>query len=146
VARWRLPSVEISGLRFDAQGFLYVNTTTKGQEQARYSEQIDLSRKDHTLIVKVDPKTGTVLWRAANCGHVVATTGNFLYASETAVGSGAAMIGGQAQLLLYRLNPKSGKVLWEFAKGGGALGLDFSQNAIQLLTPTELQVLSYVAF
>src|SRR5207302_1049268 len=43
--RWRLPSVGITGLFFDDQEMMYVNTTTADPESIRYSRQIDVTQK-----------------------------------------------------------------------------------------------------
>lgn len=149
-ARWRLPSVEISSLYFAPDGALYVNTTTKSQEQIVYSQEVDVSRKDQPLILKVEAASGKVLWRTPNCGHVAALDGKFLYAIEIAEGVAPNPIGIGAsyptQFLLYRLNPKNGKRMWEYAKSGQALGFDAAANTIQILLPYELQVIRYATF
>lgn len=149
-ARWRLPSVEISSLYFAPEGALYVNTTTKSQEQIVYSQEVDVSRKDHPLILKVEAASGKVLWRTQNCGHVTALDGKFLYAIEIAEGVAPNPVGIGAsyptQFLLYRLNPKNGKRLWEYAKSGQALAFDATANTFQILLPSELQVVRYATF
>ena len=61
--RWRLPSVGIAGLFFDDKGMLYVNSTTASPENIKYSRQIDISQKTDAVFLKVDPKTGRILWK-----------------------------------------------------------------------------------
>jgi outer membrane protein assembly factor BamB len=45
-ARWRLPSVGITGLFFDDRGMIYLNTSTASPETLKYPNQIDINRKD----------------------------------------------------------------------------------------------------
>ena len=61
-ARWRLPSVGIVGLFFDDKGMMYVNSTTASPENIKYSRQIDINQKTDAVFLKVDPKTGRILW------------------------------------------------------------------------------------
>ena len=61
-ARWRLPSVGISGIFFDEKDNLYVNTTDASPDSIKYSRQIDVPGKVASVIQKVDSQTGKVLW------------------------------------------------------------------------------------
>ena len=59
-ARWRLPSIGIMGLFFDDEGMIYLNTTTASPDSLKYSNQIDVTRKNAYLVMKLDPKAGKV--------------------------------------------------------------------------------------
>ena len=68
--RWRLPSVGIIGLFFDDEGMIYMNTTTASPDSLKYSNQIDITRKDSAIVMKIEPRTGKVLWKAELGGLV----------------------------------------------------------------------------
>src|SRR5208337_278990 len=58
---------------------IYLNTTTASPESLKYSNQIDISRKDSYLVMKLEPKTGKVLWTADVGGLVSYVSGKFIY-------------------------------------------------------------------
>ena len=148
-ARWRLPSVGISRLLFDGQGQLYVNTSDADQERIKYSQQIDLEAKSHPVILKVDPRSGKILWRARNYGRAATVTGKFVYAVEWAAGDDHARLRPSvipAHLRIYALDPKDGKPFWEHYDGREPIALDFHQNLMQVLFKKEMQLLKFVSF
>src|SRR6185295_12784101 len=61
-ARWRLPSVGISGLFFDDRGMMYVNSTTGSPESIKFSHQININQKSVSVVLKVNPASGKILW------------------------------------------------------------------------------------
>ena len=149
VAKWRLPSVGATGLVFDDQGDIYINTTTMGQGQVRHSQQIDISRKDRMVLMKVEAATGRVLWKTENCGPLAGLDGPFVYTSEIVTTGGGPMNPGldpTTQLLLCRLHPKTGKLLWEHASRGAPVSLGFQKNNILIVRPDRLDVLGFMAF
>ncbi len=60
--RWRVPSIGIAGLFFDARNTMYVNSTTADLDSLRFSRQIDINKKTSASVLHVDCKTGKVLW------------------------------------------------------------------------------------
>ena len=122
--RWRLTSVGINRIQFDAHGVLYVDSTTASPEDIQYSDQIKFQQAAPVLL-KIDPASGKILWQAANCGRECYLSGPFLY-SAIAEQGGIAMANGLAEALnaprpdapvyfhIYRLDPADGKVLWDF--------------------------------
>ena len=152
-ARWRLPSVNIAGLFFDEDGMIYVNTSTASPDTLRYSRQINVSTKTHTLVLKVDPKTGKTLWRTQNDGLVGYLSGKYIYTVESSQGEDTGGMGGLGMIKLgpaipphiriKRIKPSNGKVLWEHYEGRGPLDYHFDQNEIQILFRKELQVLRF---
>ncbi len=152
-ARWRLPSVGIAGLFFDDKGMIYVNTSTASPDSLRYSRQIDISQKTHTLVLKVDPKTGKTLWRTENDGLVTYLSGKYIYTVESSQGEdGGGIMGGvklataiPPHIRIKRLKPSNGRVLWEHYEMRAPLDYHFDQNEIQILFRKELQVLRFMS-
>jgi outer membrane protein assembly factor BamB len=151
-ARWRLPSVGIAGLFFDDKGMLYVNTSTASPDSLRYSRQIDVSQKTHTLVMKVDPKTGKTLWRTENDGLVTYVSGKYIYTLESSQGEDGGMLSGMKlassippHIRIKRLKPSNGRVLWEHYQMRAPLDYHFDQNEIQILFRKELQVLRFMS-
>src|SRR6185295_6473302 len=81
-ARWRLPTVGASELKFDSEGMMYVVTTSAQQEQIKYSDQIDVSHQTVPVLVKVDPRDGKVLWSLKQRGQTCVFSGKFFYGAE----------------------------------------------------------------
>ena len=148
-AHWRLPSVGISRLLFDSQGLVYVNTTDADQERIKHSQQIDLEAKSHPVILKVDPRSGKILWRARNYGRAANVSGKFVYAVEWAAGNDHARLRPSvipAHLRIYALDPKDGRPFWEHYDGREPIALDFHDNVMQVLFKKEMQLLKFVSF
>ena len=149
-ARWRLPSVGIVGLLFDDDGMLYVNTSTAGPDSLRYSRQIDVNRKTHTLVLKVDPKTGKSIWHTENDGQIAYLSGKYIYTveysqGEDTSGMGLIKLGVEIppHIRIKRLKPSNGRVMWEHYQMRAPLDYHFDQNEIQILFRKELQVLRF---
>lgn len=151
--RWRLPSVGISGLWFDAAGLIYVNTTTGSPDSLKYSKQIDISTKTQNQVLKVDPKTGRTLWAAHNEGLVTYLWNDYIYTVESSAGpeddedAGMGMPMGlaiPAHIRLKRLDATNGRVRWEHYQPRYPLDVHFDRNTIQLLFRKEVQNLRFI--
>src|SRR6267142_3204881 len=68
-ARWRLPSVGVSALKFDGEGMMYIVTTSAQQEQIKYRDQVDVTRKTVPVMMKVDPRNGKIIWTLNQTGQ-----------------------------------------------------------------------------
>jgi hypothetical protein len=134
--RWRLTSVGISAIHFDDKGNLYVSTSSAGAEALKYTDQIDLSKRVVSVIMKVDPRTGKTLWRLNKSGSEIYSSGKFLYTIEDVPAGG---------MRIYRLNPRNGEPMWEHYEKRYTRDCSFQQNTIQLLFDNELQVLRFMA-
>jgi hypothetical protein len=154
-ARWRLPSIGIMGLFFDGEGMIYLNTTTASPDSLKYSNQIDITRKDSYLVMKLEPKAGKVLWTADVRGLVSYVSDKFIYSvrsyhadndEESAAYTLDSIAGRESELVIKRLNPKNGRVMWEHVQKRAPLDVEFDQNTIQLVFKHEVQVLRFVAF
>jgi hypothetical protein len=151
--RWRLPSVGISGLWFDDQGMLYVNTTTAGPESLRYSKQIDLTRQTVAQILKVDPKSGKTLWKREGAKHIAYVWKQYLYTTDSyregeADGEGRGLQFGAerpAYVRIRRVDAGSGRILWEHAQKRCPLDIQFHENTMLLLFNREVQELKFLA-
>ncbi len=152
-ARWRLPSVGITGLFFDDQGMLYVNTTTASPDTIKYSNQIDITQKASPVVMKIDPRTGKGLWTAEVGGLVDYVSGKFIYTlhsyqAETDENGGYtvdSIAGRESFVSIKRLNPKNGHVMWEYTEKRVPLDVRFDQNTIRLVFKKEVRVMRFLA-
>ncbi|HWI56793.1 MAG TPA: PQQ-binding-like beta-propeller repeat protein, partial [Bacillota bacterium] len=152
-ARWRLPSVGIAGLFFDAQDMIYVNTTTASHESIKLSRQIDVTQTTGAVILKVDSKTGKVLWSNDTAGMINRIDDKFVYAVQYQTPSpkddpedSSPLIRNQPFLRIRCLNPKSGRERWLHYQERGPLDIQFDQNTIRVVFKKEVQVLKFPTF
>ena len=152
--RWRLPSIGITGLFFDDEGMIYVNTTTASPDAIKYSNQIDITRKANPIVMKIDPRTGKGLWTAELGGLVNYVSGKFIYTmhsyqADNDEASGAytadSIAGRESFLSIKRINPKNGHVMWEHCQERAPLDVQFDRNTIRLVFRKEVQVLRFFA-
>ena len=143
-ARWRLPTVGASGLQFDSKGCLYINTTTMSQDQVRFDQQVDVSKKDRWVLIKAEASTGRILWRATHCGQLAAITPDAVYTSEVITsGTGILKQNSVTHLYVYQLNPKSGKVIWDHASRGEPSYLGIQGSKILVVRENTVDVLTH---
>jgi hypothetical protein len=155
-ARWRVPTVGVVGLFFDDRGMLYVNTTTADPENIRYSRQIDITQKIQADLLKIDPRTGKILWNVQPGGFISYLSGNFIYTvqiynpseDEIKMADRAGITPNPPHVWIRRINPKNGQVLWVYyeANKGPTLDVRFKANSIELVFAKEVDVLKYFAF
>jgi outer membrane protein assembly factor BamB len=156
-ARWRLPSIGIAGLFFDDQGMMYVNTTTASLDSLKFSNQIDITRKDVNVVLKLDPRTGKTLWSAQPGGLLHYVSGKFLYAlyaypsdEDDEEGrspySTDAILGRRATFTIKRLNPANGHLVWVYSQDRYPYDVAFDRTTIRLVFKDEAQVLKFFSF
>jgi outer membrane protein assembly factor BamB len=149
--RWRLPSVGVMGLFFDDQGMVYVNTTSGSPDQVKFSRQIDISRPTGSVILKVDPKAGKILWRNAAGGYISYLSGKFIYvvtshdADDEADSPIQLPMATPSHVMIRRLNPSNGNVMWEHFQKRAPLDVHFDGNTIELVFKKEVQVLKFLS-
>ncbi len=150
--RWRLPSVGIMGLFFDDEGMIYMNTTTASPDSLKYSNQIDITRKDSAIVMKIEPKTGKVLWKAELGGLVSYCSGKFIYVThgyhaDDDEDSGPytmdSVMGKESFVSIKRINPKNGRAMWEHVEKRAPFDVQFDQNTIRLVFKKEVEVLRF---
>jgi hypothetical protein len=149
--RWRLPSVGISGLFFDDQEKIYLNTTTASPDTIKYSRQIDITQKNAPVVMKVDAKTGKALWATEAGGPITYVSGKFVYTLQ----SYAPLEDDEhpfeqktgfetpPYVHIKRLNPKSGRQMWDFFEQRAPWDVQFDKNTIRLVFKREVTVLKY---
>jgi len=154
-ARWRLPSIGIAGLFFDDQDMMYLNTTTASLDSLKYSNQIDVTRKDVSVVMKLDPRTGKTLWRAEPGGLVSYVSGKFIYVVYSYVSdrddddeggspyTADSILAKHATLSIKRLNPANGRVMWEHCQDRAPYDIQFDRSMIRLVFKKEVQVLKF---
>ena len=151
--RWRYPSIGIIGIFFDADGMMYVNTTSAGPDTLKYPHQINISRKDVNIVLKLDPKDGKVLWKAEPGGLVNYVSGKYLYTvqmympdedeEESPYGSGAGPSRMAPYVRIKRINPRNGHVMWEHFQQRAPVDIQFDQNSIRMVFKKEVQILKF---
>jgi len=147
--RWRLPSIGITGLFFDDQGMIYVNTTTGSPDQIKLSHQININRKIVSVVLKVAPTNGKIVWSAQPGGLVNYVSGKFVYTVQSFMPEEEEdnpyrqETGFEAlpYTRIKRLNPKNGHQMWEHFQQRAPLDVRFDNNYIQLVFKKEVQVL-----
>jgi outer membrane protein assembly factor BamB len=151
--RWRLPSVGIVGLFFADPDIMYVNTTTAGPENLKYSRQIDISQKVSSAVLKVDSHDGKVLWSTEPGGLVNYVSGKFLYtvayrmAEEPDEDDPSSNENAPPPYLrIRRISPKDGHMLWEHDEPRAPLDIQFDKNLIRLVFKKEVEVLKFLTF
>jgi len=151
--RWRMPSVGTTGLFFDDQGMIYVNTTSATPDNLKYSNQIDVTEKVHPIVLKVEPKTGRTLWRANNDGVVSYVSGKLVYTIESYPGDddeANGLLGVETvfhvppHVRIRRLDAGNGRVLWQHYQKRFPLDVRYDKNSIHLLFKKEVQVLKFI--
>lgn len=152
--QWRLTSIGISHVQFDHAGMMYVDTTAGTPEDIQYSEQIKFL-PTQAVILKVDPRTGKILWQVQNLGQHCHLSGDYLY-TVAADKRGSAALDGLAGALnspqqeeavnyhICRLDPATGAVIWRFYREGAPDEAAFEQNSFILRFGNELQMWKFL--
>jgi outer membrane protein assembly factor BamB len=151
--RWRVPTIGIVGLFFDDQGTVYVNSTTADLESIKFSRQIDISKKTDAAVLRVDCKTGKVLWHTYPGGFVSHVEGKFVFcfASHQAPDLDPDSLTTLPGMLnsavdIRRLNAKDGKLTWDYAERRAPLSVRFKGNIVELVFRKEVEVLKFLSF
>ena len=155
-ARWRLPSVGITGMYFDDAGMVYLNTTTASPDKIKYSRQIDVMNSPDDIVLKLDPKNGKEIWKHSMGGRIAYLSGKYIYTlSYTAprddddeLDENLAALGLESKpyIRIRRISPKNGRVLWDHYQPRGALDVQIHDNTFQLVLKKEVQVLQFISF
>ena len=151
--RWRMESVGVSRLFFDDKEMLYASSTTATADKLKYSLQIDVTSSDRDVLIKVDTKSGKILWTAEVSGAVAYVSGRYIYTlgrhqppeEEGGLGIPGAGMMAPPYMRIGRINPKNGKLMWEYCQERCPLDVQFNQNTIVCLFRREVQVLKYLS-
>ncbi len=152
--RWRHKSVGITGLFIGDDDMLYVNTSSAGLDYLKYERQINLWQKVGSLVQKIDPTTGSVLWSSEFGGMINYLSGKFIYVvqmhrpnefdgdymAKRETGYERAPF-----LKIRRIDPRSGRELWVHTQPRAPLDIQFDQNRIRLVFKKEVQVMSFLS-
>ena len=155
-ARWRLPSVGITGMYFDDAGKIYLNTTTASPDKIKYSRQINVNDTTGDLVLKLDPKTGKELWKHSMGGQIAYLSGKYIYTlsytpprdDDDELDENLAALGldSKPYLRIRRISPRNGRVLWDYFEQRGALDVQIHDNTFQIVMKREVQVLKFISF
>lgn len=152
--RWRLPTVGITCIQPD-HGMLYINTSSAAPDSIQYSDQINFDKTDAVLL-KVDAKTGTTVWKSVNHGQQTFLSGKYVYGTSSFVGGMALGNGlrdalgmassGPSYFHMYRIDPKDGKLIWDYGKNedGPPDQIDFQNNKILMNYGKEIRVMKFL--
>ncbi len=149
--RWRVPAIGIVGLFFDDQGTVYVNSTTADLESIKFSRQIDITKKINSSVLRIDCKTGNVLWNVQPGGFVSHVDGKFVFcfASHQAPDLDPDSLTTLPGMLnsamdIRRLSAKDGKVVWDYSESRCPLSVRFKGNIVELVFRKEVEVLKFL--
>lgn len=152
--RWRVPSIGIQGVFFDDEGGMYVNSTTADLDSIKYSRQIDITRKTSQAVLKVDCKSGKVLWTVQPGGYVSHVEGKYVlcFASNQAnddidpdaLTTLPGMVT-KSVMDIRRLDPKSGKTVFDYVEDRAPVSVKFHGNIIELVFRKEVEVLKFIS-
>jgi len=149
--RWRVPTIGIVGLFFDDQGTVYVNSTTADLESLKFSRQIDITKKINSSVLRIDCKTGNVLWNVQPGGFISHVDGKFVFcfASHQAPDldpDSLTTLPGMlnSAMAIRRLDPKSGKTVWDYSEQRCPLSVRFNGNIVELVFRKEVEVLKFL--
>lgn len=153
-AQWRLPSVGITGLFFDEEGMMYVDSTTASPDTIKYSKQIDISAKNMGLIMKINPHNGKTLWAQEIGGGLAYVGGKYIYTTQISGGVDedaeerphTMLEGGPRVVRIRRINLSNGKPSWEYFEDRVPIEVHFDQNQIHLLFVREVELLKCGTF
>ena len=150
-ARWRIPSVGISGMFFDDKGLIYVNTTSGSPDDIKYSRQIDVTKQTEAIVMKIDPASGKVLWSYNPGGPISYLSGKYIFAcryadtgdSDEQLNDGAAGLEGSSYLKIIRINPGNGHEMWDHEEDRAPMDIQFDGNMISIVFKKEVEVLKF---
>jgi outer membrane protein assembly factor BamB len=151
---WRIPSVGVVGLFFDDKGMVYVNTTTGNPDDIKYSREIDLDKETQAVVMKVDPASGNIMWKATDGGFISYLSGKFIYAyrsydagdPEDQYMDATAGLTTPSYLKIIRINPTTGHVMWEHDEDRAPADIQFDHNLISIVLKKEVEVLRFFTF
>jgi outer membrane protein assembly factor BamB len=145
---WRLTTVGISRFQLDDEGKLYIDTTTSDPEFIQYPDDPALRKKAQPLVMKVEPATGTILWRSERTASNCLLSGKFVYAARISRASVLLHMGEgeKFDFNLYRLDPANGRELWQYYQLKRGVAAEARKNWILLQFSDEVQVLSFFSF
>jgi len=151
--RWRVPSIGIVGMFFDDLGGMYVNSSTADLESIKFSRQIDVNKKINPAVLKIDCKSGKVLWNVQPGGLVSHVDGKYVVCFAAHEGAGldpdslTTLPGMNDSVMdIRRLNPKNGHTDWDYVQQRAPLHIRFKGNTIELVFHKEVQVLKFLSF
>lgn len=155
-ARWRLPSVGITGMFFDDAGKIYLNTTTASPDKIKYSRQINVNDSTGDVVLKLDPATGKEIWKHTMGGTIAYLSGKFIYTlsyqpprdegEERDENLAALGLDSDPYIRIRRISPKNGRVLWDYFDRRGAVDVKIHDNTFQIVLKKEVQVLKFISF
>ncbi len=144
-ALWRLPSVGISRIQLDEAGMLYVDSTTGGPDLIQYPQDLELRSQAQTVVLKLEPATGRVLWSFPQLGEHTLLAGKFAYIMKTSLAL-ALLHPGEGEKYnfnFYRVNPASAGTIWSYYQPKPLVKAGAQGTWILLQFPDELQVFSF---
>jgi len=151
-ARWRLPSIGVTGIFFDDRSMMYVNTTSANPERLKFSRQININQKTSSVVLKIDPATGKTLWTTQPGGLVNYVSGKYIYTVDTFTPDEEEDNPYQQEsgllphVRIKRLNPRNGHEMWEHYQQRAPVDVQFDKNAIRLVFKKEVQVMKCLSW
>jgi hypothetical protein len=103
------------------------------------------------MIVKVNLKSGKILWQSPRVGSAPIVSGPYVYTTDSQV-SGIDMMGSMmgsdrgtpVHWRLFRISPSSGKDQWEYYRKGAPLSVHPREKRILIRSKEELRMLKFL--
>ena len=104
-------------------------------------------------MLKIEPKTGRILWQTSPGGFISYLSGKFVYTiqsfdpgEEVDPNDLTAILHKPPYMRIARVSQKDGEVLWSFLQARAPVNVQFDQNRIEIVFKKEVQVLRYLSF
>ncbi len=147
-ARWRLNSVGISDVQADDHGKLYVDTAGADPDAIKFSQQVNVRDKARRFIMKVDAKSGKVLWRSERPGELLPlrAVGRICVFNPQLETQDALRLeeGPDARFNLTLMDPGTGDLIWTYPRiNHRVIKTEIQRNWILLHFDDEVLVLKF---
>ena len=99
------------------------------------------------MILKVDARSGRVLWRTEGLGDECYLSGKFVYAARAE--ESPMITPGEDPVYdfdFYRLSPADGHPLWRYSQARQSVQIQVQENEILLHFKGALQILKFLSF
>jgi hypothetical protein len=137
---------------FDDADCMYVNSTTADLDSLKYSRQIDINKQTLPSVLRINCKTGDVLWTVRPDAFVSHVEGKFAFCLSSHQGAdldedSLTTLPGMtdSHLDIRRLDPKTGKTMWDYQEKRAPFHVRFHGNIIELVFRKEVEVLKFIS-
>ena len=144
---WRLPSIGIRKVQFDS-GSIYITSANGNPDSLKFG---GAGNDSIPLILRVDAKSGKILWKLEKYQNCFVSDGNLYVTRETR--NSEDMVNQvfdpskapDCRFKLYKLSARSGEAQWEWFQTRRPMHIEAHKKQVSLLFSGELQVIKSMA-